>query len=32
MTTAPNVEIDIVGFVLRCGPSKYVGRTQNRNL
>ncbi|KAG5607065.1 hypothetical protein H5410_028557 [Solanum commersonii] len=30
MTPAPNAEIDIIGVVLRCGPSKYVGCTQNR--
>lgn len=30
MTPAPNAEIDIIGVVLRCGPSKYAGRTQNR--
>ncbi|WMV38397.1 hypothetical protein MTR67_031782, partial [Solanum verrucosum] len=30
MTPGPNAEIDIVGVVLRCGLSKYIGRTQNR--
>ncbi|WMV27496.1 hypothetical protein MTR67_020881 [Solanum verrucosum] len=39
MTPGPNAEIgphislfllDIVGVVLRCGPSKYIGHTQNR--
>ncbi|XP_049382942.1 replication protein A 70 kDa DNA-binding subunit B-like [Solanum stenotomum] len=30
MTPAPNAEIDIIGVVLRCGPSKYAGRTKNR--
>ncbi|KAG5596083.1 hypothetical protein H5410_037315 [Solanum commersonii] len=30
MTLDPNAEIDIVGVVPRCGPSKYIGRIQNR--
>ncbi|KAH0645241.1 hypothetical protein KY284_033125 [Solanum tuberosum] len=30
MNPTPNAEIDIIGVVLRCGPSKYAGRTQNR--
>ncbi|XP_049398705.1 replication protein A 70 kDa DNA-binding subunit B-like [Solanum stenotomum] len=30
MTPTPKAEIDIIGVVLRCGPSKYAGRTQNR--
>ncbi|KAH0653119.1 hypothetical protein KY290_031405 [Solanum tuberosum] len=30
MTLGPNAKIDIVGVVLRCGSSKYIGRTQNR--
>ncbi|XP_015158432.1 uncharacterized protein [Solanum tuberosum] len=30
MTSGPSAEIDILGVVLRCSPSKYVGRTQNR--
>ncbi|KAK6773968.1 hypothetical protein RDI58_029207 [Solanum bulbocastanum] len=29
MTAGPNAEIDIVGNVLNCGPSKYAGHSQN---
>ncbi|KAK4731716.1 hypothetical protein R3W88_024704 [Solanum pinnatisectum] len=30
MTLAPTTKIDIIEVVLRCGPSKYEGHTQNR--
>ncbi|KAG5586629.1 hypothetical protein H5410_047063 [Solanum commersonii] len=30
MTLTPTAKIDIIEVVLRCGPSKYEGRTKNR--
>ncbi|KAF3622418.1 putative replication protein A 70 kDa DNA-binding subunit B-like isoform X4 [Capsicum annuum] len=30
LTTTPSAEIDILGVVIRCGPEKYAGRTQNK--
>ncbi|KAM3325522.1 replication protein A 70 kDa DNA-binding subunit D [Capsicum chacoense] len=30
LTPTPSAEIDILGVVIRCGPEKYAGRTQNK--